>query len=153
MATRGFEFAYMLDGSSNVPVERDFILGVAADHLVGDLMIIQSDGFIDEAVAGTTVEPACVIQEEVLTADATAGTTKVKCQVLQREQVWRCSMDTTTTTAVVAFTKVLNLVDKNTIDGTPITGGNMILVDKSELDDDGNVLAYVVFADTALGNA
>jgi len=153
MATRGFEFAYMLDGSPGVPVERDFVLGVAADHLVGDLMIIQADGYADEAVAGTTVEPACVIMEEVLTADVTAGTTVAKCAVLQREQVWRCSTDAATQAGLVGFTKVLNLVDKNTIDATPITGGNMILVDKSELDDDGNVIAYVVFSDTAFGNA
>ena len=153
MASRGFEFAYMLDGSSDVPVERDFVLGVSADHLVGDAMIIQSDGFADEAVAGTTVEPACIVMEEKLTAAVTAETTATRCAVLQREQVWRCSMDAATTTAVVGITKVVNMVDKNTLDATPITGGNMILVDKSELDDDGNVLAYVVFSDTAFGNA
>ena len=152
MASRGFEFAYMLDGSNKTPVIRDFILGVAADHLVGDAMIIQSDGFIDEAIAGTTVEPACIIMEQALTADVTAETTTAKCAILQREQVWRCSMDATSTTALVGFTKVLNMVDKNTIDATPITGGNMILVDKSESDDEGNVLAYVVFSDTAFGN-
>ena len=152
MATRGFEFAYMLDGSNATPVIRDFVLGVAADHLVGDLMIIQSDGFADEAVADMAVEPACVVMEEVLTADVTAETTVAKCAILTREQVWRCSTNETTQAGLVGYTKVLNLVDKNTIDGTPITGGSMILVDKSEVDDDGNVIAYVVFSDTAFGN-
>ena len=57
MATRGIEFAYSLDGST--PVIRDFILGAAADHLVGDLMLVQSDGYID-AVTGTTTEVTCV---------------------------------------------------------------------------------------------
>ncbi len=61
-------------------------------------------------------------------------------------------MDASSTTAVVGFTKVVNMVDKNTVDATPITGGNMILVDSSELDDDGNVLAFIVFSDTAFGN-
>jgi len=153
MASQGFEFAYMLDGSNGAPVIRDFTLGVAADHLVGDLMIIQSDGFIDEAVAGTTTEPACVIMEEVLTADVTAETTVAKCAVLQREQVWRCSADAATQAGVVGYTKTINLVDKNTIDATPATGGNMILVNKSILDDDGNVMTYVVFSDTAFGNS
>ena len=153
MASRGFEFAYMLDGSAGVPVIRDFVLGVAADHLVGDLMIIQADGFADEAVAGTTVEPACVIMEEVLTADVTAETTTAKCAILQREQVWRCSSDAATQAGYVGYTKSINLVDKNTIDATPATGGNMILVDGTKLDDDGNTLTYVVFSDTAFGNA
>ena len=152
MATRGFEFAYMLDGTQGVPVIKDFVLGVKADHLVGDLMIIQSDGFADEAVAGTTVEPACVIMEQALTADVTAETTTAKCAVLQRDQVWRCSSDAATIAGVVGYTKTNNLVDKNTVDATPSTGGNMILVEKSELDDDGNAIAYVIFGDTTFGN-
>jgi len=153
MATRGFEFAYMLDGSDSSPVIRDFVLGVAADHLVGDLMMINTDGFADEAVADMAIEPACVIMEEVLTADVTAETTTAKCAVLQREQVWRCSTDLATQAGIVGYTKTINLVDKNTIDGTPTTGGSMIFVDKSELDNDGKVIAYVVFSDTAFGNA
>jgi len=153
MASRGFEFAYMLDGSGATPVIRDFTLGVAAAHLVGDLMIIQADGYADEAVAGTTVEPAGVMMEAIAAADVTAGTTVGKMAILTRNQVWRCSADASSTTGVVGVTKVMNLVDKNTIDATPITGGNMILVDKSTLDDDGNVLCYVVFSDTAFGNA
>ena len=49
MATRGFEFAYDLNGSNATPVIRDMILGVAAAHEIGDLMVIQADGFIDAA--------------------------------------------------------------------------------------------------------
>ena len=48
MSSRGFEFAYMIDGSNATPVIRDFILGAAAAHKVGDLMLVQSDGYIDQ---------------------------------------------------------------------------------------------------------
>ena len=70
MATRGFEFAYMLDGSKSTPVIRDFTLGAAAAHKVGDLMLMQSDGYIDQ-VTGTTTEVTCVMQEAVAAAAIT----------------------------------------------------------------------------------
>ena len=155
MATRGFEFAYMLDGSNAVPVVRDFTLGVAADHLVGDLMLVQSDGFID-AVTGTTTEVTCVIMEQVLTADVTAETTVAKCAVLTRNQVWKCSTDASTAaTALVGYIKKWDTVDKNTIDADDVTNGGMIPVevDTTKLDDDGNLVGYVAFADTSFGNA
>jgi hypothetical protein len=151
MTTRGFEFAYMLDGSNATPLIRDFTLGVAAAHLVGDLMLVQSDGYID-AVTGTTTEVTCVMQEAVAAADITAGTTKAKAAIITRNQVWRCSMDATTTALLVGYTKKVDTADKNTLDADDGTNGNAILVDASELDDDGNVLAYVVFADTTFGN-
>jgi hypothetical protein len=162
MATRGFEFAYMLDGSNATPVIRDFILGVAADHLIGDLMLVQSDGYID-AVTGTTTEVTCVMMEAVASGDVTAGTTVAKAAIITRNQVWRCSTDATTaTTALIGTIKKWDTVDKNTIDADDITNGAMIVAEStpgdgnpypSELDDDGNVIGYVVFSDTTFGNA
>jgi hypothetical protein len=160
MATRGFEFAYMLDGSDAVPVQRDFILGAAADHLVGDLMLVQSDGYID-AVTGSTTEVTCVMAEAVASGDVTAGTTKAKAWVIDRGQVWRCSSDAATAaTALVGTVKTLDTVDKNTIDADDVTNGAMIVAEgepspadiPGRLDDDGNVIIYVVFADTTFGN-
>lgn len=150
MATRGFEFAYMLDGSNATPVIRDFTLGVAAAHLVGDLMLMASDGYID-AVTSTTAEVTCIMQEAFAAADVTAGTTKGKAAIITRNQVWKCSMDATSTAFVVGYTKTIDTADKNTISATDSSGGAMILVDTGT-DDDGNVLAYVVFADTTFGN-
>ncbi|MBU2051245.1 MAG: hypothetical protein KKH61_20045 [Gammaproteobacteria bacterium] len=151
MASRGFEFAYMLDGSNATPVIRDFTLGAAAAHLVGDLMLMQSDGYID-AVTGTTTEVTCIMQEAIAAADITAGTTTGKAAIITRNQVWRCSMDAASTAAVVAYTKTLDTADKNTIDADDVTNGSMTLVETGT-DDDGYVLAYVVFADTSFGNA
>jgi len=151
MSSIGFEFAYMLDGSNATPVVRDFTLGAAAAHLVGDLMLMQSDGYVD-AVTGTTTEVTCVMQESFAAADVTAGTTKGKAAIITRNQVWRCSMDAATTAAVVANTKTIDTVDKNTIDADDVSNGAMTLVDASLLDDEGNVMAYVVFADTSFGN-
>ena len=161
MATRGFEFAYMLDGSNATPVIKDFILGVAADHLVGDLMLIQSDGYID-AVTGTTTEVTCVMMEKVDSGDVTAGTTVAKAAIITPNQVWRCSTDATSaTTALIGTVKTWDTADKNTIDADDVTNGAMIVVEgtpgdgnpyPSETDDDGNVIGYVVFADTTFGN-
>jgi len=151
MASQGFEFAYMLDGSNDSPVIRDFILGAAADHLIGDLMIVQSDGYID-AAANNATEVTCVIMEEVLTADVTAGTTVAKCAILQREQVWKCSMDASSTSLVAGVTKDVDIVDKNTVDADNAGSGAICLVDISKLDTDGNILADLVFLDTTFGN-
>lgn len=151
MATRGFEFAYMLDGSNATPVIRDFTLGEALAHKVGDLMTMESDGYLDLADA-TDDEMLGVMQEAVAAASITAGTTKAKVAIITRGQVWKCSMDATTTDLYVGTTKTVDIVDHNTIDADG-SGGKAILVDASETDDEGNVLAYVVFADTTFGNA
>ena len=154
MATRGFEFAYMLDGSNSPPVVRDFTLGAAAAHLVGDLMLMQSDGYID-AVTGTTTEVTCIMMEAVAAADITAGTTTAKAAIITRNQVWKCSTDASTAaTAIVGYIKKWDTVDKNTIDADDVTNGAMIPVevDTAKLDDDGNLVGYVVFGDTSFGN-
>ena len=149
MATRGFEFAYMLDGSNATPLIRDFTLGASADHLVGDLMTMPSDGYVD-AVTSTTTEVCCVMQEAVASADVTAGTTKAKAAVITSHQVWRCSMDASTT-ALEVGTKTVDTADKNTVSATDESGGKIILFDVSQTDDEGNVLAYVVFSDVTFG--
>lgn len=151
MSTRGFEYAFSLNGNSGGPVIRDFILGVAAAHHIGDLVLMQSDGYVDQ-VTGTTTEVTGVIMEEVAAAAITAGTTTAKVAIITRDQVWRCSMDAATSTGVVGYTKTLDTADCNTIDADDITNGSMILLDKSKLDDDGYVIGYVVFADTTFGN-
>jgi hypothetical protein len=142
----------MLDGSNATPVIRDFTLGAAAAHLVGDLMLVQSDGYID-AVTGTTTEVTCVMQEAFSSGEVTAGTTLGKAAIITRNQVWRCSSDASTaTTALIGTSKKIDTVDKNTIDASDITNGAMILVSKDTTDDAGNLIFYVVFADTTFGN-
>ena len=150
MATRGFEFAYNLDGSSLTPVIRDITLGVAAAHKVGDLMLIQSDGYADQ-VTSTTTEVTGVMMEALAAGAITAGTTKGKMAIITRGQVWRCSMNATSTAFLVGYTKTIDTTDANTISATDSSGGAMILYDTGT-DDEGNVLAYVVFSDTTFGN-
>ena len=154
MATRGFEWAYSLDGSNATPVIRDFTLGVAAAHAKGDLMVMQSDGYLDQAAA-TATEVTCVCQETLAAAAITAGTTKAKCAIITKNQVWRCSADTTTLTGVIGYTKANDIVDCNTIDGDNIDHGPCIIVesDATNVDESGNVIAYVCFPDTTFGNA
>jgi hypothetical protein len=151
MSSRGFEFCFNLDGSSNTPLIRDLTLGVAAAHTEGDVMLIQSDGYADQET-GDIDEITGIMQETIAAADITAGTTKGKVAIVTSNQVWKCSMDATTaTTAIVGYTKTLDLADTNTIDADDITNGSMALWD-TDTDDDGNVLAYVVFTDTTWGN-
>jgi len=157
MATRGFEFAYMLDGSNATPVIRDFVLGAAAVHKVGDIMVVQSDGYIDLDTNGDLDEVTCIMMEAFAAADITAGTTKGKAAIVTRNQVWKCSTDAATAaTALVGTIKTWDTVDQNTIDADDVTNGSMIVVelpDTAELDDDGYVVGYVVFSDTTFGNA
>lgn len=151
MASRGFEFAYMIDGSNATPVTRDFVLGAAAAHAVGDAMLMQSDGYIDQ-VTGTTTEVTCIMQEAVAAASITAGTTKGKAAIVTSSQVWRCSMDATSTNAKTFYDKTIDTADCNTIDADDLSNGRMMLVD-TDTDDDGNVLAYVTFRVPSAGNA
>ena len=151
MATRGWEFAYMLDGSNATPVIRDFILSTAAAHKVGDLMVIETDGDLTQAAA-TATEVTAVCQEAVAAASITAGTTQAKCAIITRNQVWRCSSDSTAISAVIGVTKTNDIVDCNTVDADNTDHGSLILVDKSQSDDDGNLIFYAVFADTTFGN-
>ena len=151
MTTRGFEFAYMLDGSGATPLIRDFKLGEPTiAHKVGDLMTLESDGWLDVADAAEG-EVLGVMQESVATVDITEGTTLAKVAIITRNQVWRCSMDSVSTAFVVGYTKTVDVVDQNTIDADG-SSGNAILVD-TRTGDDGTVIAYVVFSDTTFGNS
>lgn len=149
MASRGFEFAYMLDGSNAVPVVRDFAMAAdAAGYVAGDVCLIDSNGRADKVTAD--IGEASVIVAETETS-AVSNDDLLKCAIITRNQVWRVSMDDTSTTAKKGYTKTIDLADENTLDADDITNGSLILVD-TDTDDDGNVLAYVVFADTTWGN-
>jgi hypothetical protein len=148
MASVGFEFGYNLDGSNGTPVIRDMLVHGTGAYAIGDLCLLNSSGELAR-VTSTTTEVSAVMQEGRASGSDAAY---LKAAILTREQVWRCSMDAATTAFVVGYTKTIDTVDHNTISASDETGGKMILVDKSQLDNDGNVLAYVVFADTTFGN-
>lgn len=150
MATRGFEFAYMLDGSNATPVIRDFILAAGVDHLVGDLMKTASDGDLAVVTNGTT-EVTAVMMEAVASAKITAGTTKAKAAIITREQVWRCSSDASSVSGIIAYTKQQDTLDKNTLDADDINTGAACIVENTELDSNGNIILYVVFLNTSFG--
>jgi len=150
MSTRGFEFAYMLDGSNATPLIRDFKLGEPTlAHWAGDAVTMESDGWLDLADQPDD-EILGILQESVGTADITEGTTLAKVAIATRNQVWRCSMDATSTALVVGYTKTLSLADQNTLDADG-TAAHIVLVD-TETGEDGTVIAYVSFLDTTFGN-
>ena len=140
----------MLDGSNATPLIRDLPVHGTGAYGSGDLVLLASDGQVAR-VTGTTTEVSGIMQED-RAASVGADGDKMKVAIIVRNQVWRCSMSASTTAAVVGDTKTVDTVDHNTIDAADTTDGKMILVDASTLDDDGNVLAYVVFSDTSFGN-
>ena len=148
MATRGFEFAYMIDGSNATPVIRDFAVDGTGAYAVGDLTLVNSDGQLAR-VTGSTTEVTAVIQEA-----RTSGTdgALLKAAIITHTQVWRCSMNATSTLAQEFYDKLIDTVDHNTIDADDLTNGRMMLVD-TDTDDESNVLAYVTFRVPSAGNA
>ena len=149
MATRGFEFAYLLDGSNATPVIRDFVMGETSAYKVGDVVLLQSDGYADKETADID-EITGIMMESV--TPASVDVTSAKVAIVTRGQVWRCSTDATSCSGVTGYTKTIDLVDQNTIAAGDITNGSLIKVDAGT-DDDGNVLLYVIFGDSTFGNA
>jgi hypothetical protein len=146
MSTRGFEFAFCLDGSGKTPFITDLPVDGAGAYAVGDLCLMNSSGQLAK-VTTSTGEVSAVIQEA--RASGSDGD-KLKAAIITKEQVWRCSMDAASTSHVAGYTKTADTVDANTVDANGT--GSLTIWDVSGLDDDGNVLAYVVFPDTTWGN-
>lgn len=150
MATRGFEFAYNLDGSALTPLIKDWpMVADAAGYAQGDVLTVDSNGRADKITANLA-EVLAICQETE--TSAVSNDDLLKIAIVTRNQVWRCSMDASSTNAKAGYTKTIDVADENTIDADDLTNGQMILVD-TDVDNDGNVIAYVVFADTTFGNA
>jgi len=145
MATRGFEFAYMLGAEhSNL---RSLDWPVAADtvgYKKGDLLVMTSSGKADKAATSTdgTVFAICA---ETNTSSVSAST-NFKVFPISPHQVWKCSTDGSSITSnlVKGYTDTVTIVDHNTIDADGSTGGCMMIHDSAS-DDDGNKIAYVSF--------
>jgi len=149
MASKGFEFSGMLDGSNATPVILDWpMVADAAGYKKGDALVIDSNGRADKAEA-STAEVAAICQETE--TDAVSNDDLLKVAIVTRNQIWRCSMDATTTAFKKGYTKSIQFADENTVDADGSSSGAMCLWD-TDTDDDGNVLAYVVFNDTTWGN-
>ena len=148
MATKGFEFAYMLDGSLATPRIKDWPIGTI-DANVGDALTIDSSGY-GTAVATDTTEVLGILMED--TGGTNESYTKRKVALATREQVWLCSTDADSCAFKVGYTKSVQFVDGNTIDANGSTSGAMKWVDAGT-DNDGYVMGYVVFHDTVFGNA
>lgn len=150
MATRGFEFAYMLDGGNATPVIRDWeMVADSAGYEQGDLLVINSSGRADKAAAAATEVLGVVMERE---PDAVSNDDTLKIAIITRNQVWRCSTDASSVSGVKGYTKTQNIVDENTIDADVITNGAMCVVENTDTDDDSNILMYVNFVDTTFGN-
>jgi len=143
-ATRGFEFAYNLDGSNETPTVRDVAWAGSAAYAVGDLFYLESTDGYATVCAGTAGTFCFVLAEPTLAADA-AGTLR-KFYVIQPGQVWRVSGDAATVSAKTGNKAVVNL-DENTYDSDQTSGGGLTLVGTAAgTDTGGKAVAYVTFA-------
>jgi hypothetical protein len=150
MATQGFEFAGSLDRSGVTPTITDLPVDGTGAYAVGDLVLLGSAGQC-AAVTASAGEVTGVIQEARAALGAADGD-EVKVAIITPGQIWRCSMDASTTAAIVGYTKTCDVADANTLDADDISNGSMIFWKNGGLDKDGNVIAYVLFADTTFGN-
>lgn len=143
--TTGFEFAYSLDPGNHVPVIRDMPVNGTGAYAKGELLVVGSNGYLAKAAAGVS-EVTAVCQES--RSSGSSGD-QLKVAIVRPGQVWKCSADGATSAGTGnGYTKTINIVDANTIDATPATGGSLILVDASEQDSDGNAICYVTFSNT-----
>jgi hypothetical protein len=150
MATRGFEFAYNLDGSTKVPVIRDFPVHGTGAYGIGDLVKVNGSADGEVARVTTTTTEVTGVMQEARASGSDAD--KMKVAIITRNQVWRCSTTAASGTSIIGVRKTLDTTDHNTIDDTSTEIGAMILVDNTAVDDDGYLIYHVVFADSTFGN-
>jgi len=151
MATNGFEFVGWIDGRECGPRILDWDMTAdTAGYLKGDLLVIDSAGRMDKSVAGSA-EVSAVCMESITTA--VTADDHLKVAIVTKGQIWRCSADAAACAAVEGYTKVVNLVDENTIDAAPVTGGQMICWKVDTTEDTTYATVYVTFSDTTFENA
>jgi len=150
MATNGFEFVGWIDGRLSGPRIMDFDMTAdTAGYLKGDMLIIDSAGRMDKAAANAG-ELSAVCMES--TTSAVAADDHLKVAILAKGQIWRCSADAAACAAIEGYTKTVNLIDENTIDATPTTGGSLICWKVDVLEDTTYATVYVCPADTSFEN-
>lgn len=143
--TVGFEFAYNLNGSNDTPTARKLPVTGSTAFKRGDL-VVYSSGALVKAAAGASAFTG-VMAEDVPSTATTGDLYEV--YILQPGQVWRCSADAASQTGNLGV-KTVNIVDENTIDANPATGGQLVLVEKGSADSAGNAVTYVSFQASTL---
>ena len=112
MATRGFEFAYAFDGSTPTIVSWPMAAD-AAGYMKGDILAADSNGRLDKVTANAGEVTAVCMQTET---DAVSDDDELMVAIVTSQQVWRCSMDATTTAAKRGYTKTIDVADEHTLD-------------------------------------
>lgn len=140
--TKGFEYAFSLRLGNLLPQTKAIPVSGTGAYAVGDLLVVSS-GKLTKAAAGVGEVTAVCAQARTTGVDGDP----LVVQIIQKDQVWRCSADGASQAgSKYGTTKVINIVDENTIDATPATGGSLILYDIQGPDSAGNAITYVSFA-------
>jgi hypothetical protein len=149
--TRGFEFAYNLNGGNDVPVPTVIPVGGGTALVPGDLLALESGNLIKATTTTTTV---VAVMAGSVTASSSAGDPGT-IYVLRPGQVWRCSSDAGTIS--VAVGGGISIADENTLDANAGAGSIIMRVVKkldsnntSILDTSSNAIGYVTFPGTVL---
>lgn len=149
MATRGFEFAYMLGGAhSNLRALDWPMVADSSGYKKGALLVIDSNGRADKAATATDGTVFAVMAETDTSSISNDDLRKVF--PISPDQVWKCSTDASSIATAIkkGYTDTVTIVDHDTIDADGNTGGCMI-VHESATDSAGNKIAYVSFQVTA----
>ena len=143
--TAGFEFAYNLNGGNDRPTAYKLPVTGSTAFKRGDLVVLSS-GRLTKAAAGASAFTGVMAEDVPSTA---ANDDLYAVYILQSGQAWRCSADAATQAGNLGV-KTINIVDENTIDATPATGGQLVLLEKGQVDSAGNAVTYVVFQASTL---
>ena len=146
MATRGFEFYGNLDGGQQGPVIRDWPCN-AIDAEIGAVLVVDSNGELGLGTASVTEVTAILMEDTVGTL--VDGTNR-KVAIVNDRQIWKVSMDATSTAAKKGYDKTIDVASAYKVDADDLSNGRMCLWDTGT-DDDGNVLAYVQFQRPTFG--
>ena len=104
----GFEFAYNLDGSNKGPLIRDLPVDGAGAYAIGELVLLNSDGQCAKVTANAGEVTGVIMEARASGSDGD----ELKVAIITRNQVWRCSMDDTTTAAVKGYTKTIDVAGR-----------------------------------------
>jgi len=147
MATCGFEFVGMVDGSATTPIIRDLPLDAASGGVSqGALCVIDpSTGCVEEVANDDVLLVTGVIMESIPAGSVVDGVTTVPVAIVTKGQIWRCSCNGVMNDVFIGI-QALDLASPTQISATKTTGGSLILYDNSNLDTGGNTIAQVLFA-------
>jgi len=142
----GFQFAYALAGAnSNVPVAGTFPMS-GATYNDGDLLTMDTTtGLLGTVAQG---DPGTVAAVFAGTRTGGSSGQQGTVYIIDPSHVWKCSTNASTYAPNLGAGSV-GVLNAGTVNSVPGTNTSCVLVNKGNLDGNGNVIAYVRFKTTS----